>query len=67
MHGHIEDLKRKKVDYIFAPSLTYNIDEKKGDNHYNCPVVAYYPEVIRCNVKMNEGTRFLSPFLNISN
>ena len=67
MHGHIEDLKRKNVDYIFAPSLTYNIDEKKGDNHYNCPVVAYYPEVIRCNVKMNEGTRFLSPFLNISN
>ena len=67
MHGHIEDLKRKNVDYIFAPSLTYNIDEKKGDNHYNCPVVAYYPEVIRCNVKMNDGTRFLSPFLNISN
>ena len=67
MHGHVEDLKNKGVDYIFAPSLTYNINENKGDNHYNCPVVAYYPEVIRCNVKMNEGTKLLSPFLDISN
>ena len=67
MHGHVEDSKNKGVDYIFAPSLTYNINENKGDNHYNCPVVAYYPEVIRCNVKMNEGTKLLSPFLDISN
>ena len=67
MHGHVEDLKKKGVDYIFAPSLTYNINEKKGDNHYNCPVVAYYPEVIRCNVKMEEGAKLLTPFLDISN
>ena len=67
MHGHVEDLKKKGVDYIFAPSLTYNINEDKGDNHYNCPVVAYYPEVIRCNVKMGGKTRLLSPFLDISN
>ena len=67
MHGHVEDLKNKGVDYIFAPSLTYNINENKGDNHYNCPVVAYYPEVIRCNVKMSEGTKLLSPFLDVSN
>lgn len=67
MHGHVESLLEKNVDYIFAPSLTYNIDERKGDNHYNCPVVAYYPEVIRCNVKMKGKTQLLSPFLDISN
>ena len=27
--------------------MTYNMDEHLGDNHYNCPVVAYYPEVHR--------------------
>ena len=23
--------------------MSYNLDEHLGDNHYNCPVVAYYP------------------------
>ena len=30
--------------------MSYNFDEKLGDNHYNCPVVAYYPEVISANM-----------------
>ena len=66
VHGHTEDLMEKGVDYIFMPCLTYNIDEKKGDNHYNCPVVAYYPEVIKGNVRLREGVKLLTPFLDIS-
>lgn len=50
LHGHIETLIDTGVDVIFYPCMTYNIDENLGDNHYNCPVVAYYPEVIRSNV-----------------
>ena len=30
--------------------MSYNLDEHLGDNHYNCPVVAYYPEVIAANM-----------------
>ncbi|MCF0120033.1 MAG: 2-hydroxyglutaryl-CoA dehydratase, partial [Oscillospiraceae bacterium] len=45
-HGHIESLIKKGVGRIFYPCMPYNFDEGKGDNHYNCPVVAYYPEVI---------------------
>ena len=34
-----------------VPSCTsYNNDEGIGDNHYNCPVVAYYPELLAANV-----------------
>ena len=29
--------------------MTFNFDEKKGDNHYNCAVVSGYPEVIEAN------------------
>ncbi|MCI8387924.1 MAG: 2-hydroxyglutaryl-CoA dehydratase [Clostridiales bacterium] len=50
IHGHIEALLKSNVDAIFYPCMTYNFDEKLGDNHYNCPVVAYYPEVIGANV-----------------
>lgn len=49
MHGHIEYLVGEGIKNIFYPCMTYNVDEGLGDNNYNCPVVAYYPEVIRSN------------------
>jgi predicted nucleotide-binding protein (sugar kinase/HSP70/actin superfamily) len=45
-HGHIDWLTKQNTDAIFYPCMSYNIDEGLGDNHYNCPVVAYYPEVL---------------------
>ena len=50
-HGHIEKQLDAGVDAIFYPCLPYNFDEGKGDNHYNCPVVAYYPELLDANVE----------------
>ena len=47
MHGHIENLLEKGVDAIFYPCMTYNLDEERATNHYNCPVVAYYPELLQ--------------------
>ncbi len=49
MHGAAEYLKKENVDLIFIPASSYNVDENKGTNHFNCPVVAYYGEVIRTN------------------
>ena len=66
MHGHIELLKEKKVDMIFIPCSTYNIDEKKGTNHFNCPVVAYYGEVIRANQDVND-IKLITPYLALDN
>ena len=45
--------------------MSYNFDEKLGDNHYNCPVVAYYPEVIHANVRGIEDVRFFHEFVGI--
>jgi len=67
MHGHMELLLEKGVDAIFYPCLTYNVDEKQSDNHYNCPVVAYYPELLHGNMDDLKRTHFLYPFLNINN
>ena len=66
MHGHMEVLLERGVDAIFYPALTYNVDEGEGDNHYNCPVVAYYSELLRGNMDDLAQTRFLYPFLNIN-
>lgn len=67
VHGHIEDLLLKKVDSIFYPCMTYNIDESKGDNCYNCPVVAYYPELLVANIEKLKNVRFISPYLELNN
>ncbi len=66
MHGHVAELLEKNVDAIFYPCLTYNIDEKQSDNHYNCPVVAYYSELLSGNVDELQSTKFLYPYLNIN-
>lgn len=66
MHGHIQTLINDGVDVIFAPCLTYNIEENAGDNHYNCPVVAYYPELLKDNMDVLKEVRYLAPFLNIN-
>jgi len=66
MHGHMEELIGRKVDAIFYPCLTYNVDEHQSDNHYNCPVVAYYSELLQGNMEDLQQTVFLYPFLNIN-
>ena len=65
MHGHIEALLKENVDAIFYPCLSYNFDEGLGDNHYNCPVVAYYPEVLSANVKALRDVKFIYEYLGI--
>jgi predicted CoA-substrate-specific enzyme activase len=65
MHGHVEALIDAGVDAVFYPCMTYNLDEGRGDNHYNCPVVAYYPEVIGANVTRLGNTKFIYDYLGI--
>lgn len=65
VHGHIEALLNEKVDVIFYPSMSYNVDEGNGSNHFNCPVVAYYPEVIGANVKALKKVEYVNDFIGI--
>ena len=66
MHGHIELLLEKGIHTIFYPCMTYNFDELSGDNHYNCPVVAYYPELLKANITALDKVRFLYPYFSLS-
>ncbi len=69
VHGHITSLVKKGVKFIFYPCLPYEmIEDERADNHYNCPVVGTYPEVIRNNMTEVFGSdvKFMSPFLPIA-
>ncbi len=65
MHGHIESLLEQGITKIFYPCMTYNFDEKKGDNHFNCPVVAYYPELLRANIERLSEVEFWYPHFGL--
>lgn len=70
VHGHIEALIEKRIKYIFYPSLAYERKEfDNANNHYNCPVVTSYPEVIRNNVdNLEDGSIiYRNPFMDLSN
>ena len=65
LHGHVEALVEEGVDAIFYPCMPYNFDEGVSDNNYNCPVVAYYPELLAANVPDLKKTRFLYPYFGL--
>lgn len=67
LHGHMEELLKLKPDIVFYPCMSYNIDEGLGDNHYNCPVVAYYPEVAKVNIKALGNVEYIHDFVGIHN
>ena len=68
VHGHIEWLIRKNPDLIFYPCVTHEQQEfVDADNHFNCPIVTSYPEVIKNNVDNLMGNKvdYMNPFLNL--
>ncbi len=65
-HGHIIGLIQQGIHTIFYPCMPYSRKEyEKADNHYNCPIVISYSEVLKNNVEElnNKDIKFLNPFL----
>ncbi|NLC88168.1 MAG: 2-hydroxyacyl-CoA dehydratase [Clostridiaceae bacterium] len=65
-HGHIVGLITQGINTIFYPCVPYSRKEyKQADNHYNCPIVISYSEVLKNNVEelKNKDIKFLNPFL----
>ena len=65
-HGHIESLLEQGITTIFYPCIPYSRKEyQKADNHYNCPIVISYAEVLKNNVEnlKKQNIKFLNPFL----
>ena len=65
-HGHIISLIDQGVKTIFYPCMPYSRKEyEKADNHYNCPIVISYSEVLKNNVEelKDKNIKFLNPFL----
>ena len=68
-HGHVESLLQRGVKFIFYPCAPYEKQEDSGaGNHYNCPIVTSYPEVLRNNIdklRQDSSIIYMDPFLPI--
>ena len=65
-HGHIENLISRGIKDIFYPDIPYEmIENQDSGNHYNCPIVCSYPEVIKNNVEniKEKDINFMNPFM----
>jgi len=71
VHGHIKWLVDSGIKRIFYPSINYERKEDRtAPNHYNCPIVATYPEVIGNNmddILRENDVIFSHPFLPYDN
>ncbi|CDI50512.1 activator of (R)-2-hydroxyglutaryl-CoAdehydratase [Clostridium tetani 12124569] len=70
VHGHIASLINKGIDFIFYPCISHEQKEiKEATNHFNCPIITSYPEVIKNNMdKLRErNIKFMKPFLSLDN
>ena len=63
VHGHIQKLIEMGVDAIFYPCMTYNFNEKKARNCYNCAVIAGYPEVIEANTLNFGNIKYINDYV----
>ncbi|MDR0817567.1 MAG: acyl-CoA dehydratase activase-related protein, partial [Clostridiales Family XIII bacterium] len=67
VHGHVKWLAANGVKRIFYPSINYElVEDDTANNHYNCPIVATYPEVIGKNMDdyfEETGVDFMHPFV----
>ncbi len=65
-HGHVMNLLDKRPDFIWMPCSKWERQEDEGaGNHFNCPIVASYPEALRLNVDelRTANMPFLTPWL----
>ncbi|MDP4091875.1 MAG: acyl-CoA dehydratase activase-related protein [Bacillota bacterium] len=66
VHGHIMSLVKKGIKFIFYPCLpNERKEDPKANNHFNCPIVTSYAEVIKHNMDIleEEEVLFMNPFL----
>lgn len=67
-HGHIVSLIERGIKFIFYPCVPYERQEQKdANNHYNCPIVTSYAEIIKNNIDGLRGGDiiFKNPFLSL--
>lgn len=69
-NGHVVSLIQQGIKHIFYPCLPKErLEFEAADNHYNCPIVACWAEVMKANIDLIKDcqVKFYNPFLPYNN
>ena len=69
VHGHVASLIERGFKNIFYPCISYEKKEfSDSNNHYNCPMVTSYPEVIKNNMDAikEKNINYMTPFFSLN-
>lgn len=69
-HGHVMDLIKRGVDFIWMPSVRWERKEDEAaNNSYNCPIVMSYPTALALNIDeiKSEKVQFCNDFIPYHN
>lgn len=65
-HGHVMNLLKKDINFIWMPCSKWErMEDSSAGNHFNCPIVASYPEALRLNIDELENSqiKLLTPWI----
>ncbi len=67
IHGHVDDLLKKNVDYVFLPFIVNNkADNDNPTSNVNCPWVQSHPFMIKAALDRSKGKeKLLIPSLHM--
>jgi predicted CoA-substrate-specific enzyme activase len=63
-HGHLLDLSRRKLDFIFLPSVVTGTDKPPaGTSNYYCPYIQAFPFIARSSIRDLNTHDVISPII----
>ncbi|HBC46286.1 MAG TPA: CoA activase [candidate division Zixibacteria bacterium] len=66
-HGHLIDLAKKKLDFIFLPAIVTGIENPpKGTSNFYCPYIQAFPFIAKASIKELQKIELVSPIMRFS-
>ncbi|OGC92530.1 MAG: hypothetical protein A2W25_07495 [candidate division Zixibacteria bacterium RBG_16_53_22] len=63
-HGHVIDLARRKLDFIFLPSIVTGVEKPpRGTSNYYCPYIQAFPFIARSSIRDLDTHDVVSPII----
>jgi len=66
-HGHLIDLARRKIDFIFLPSIITGAEKPPaGTSNFYCPYIQAFPFIATASIRELQAVDLVSPILRFS-
>jgi predicted CoA-substrate-specific enzyme activase len=66
-HGHMLDLAKRKLDFIFLPAIVTGIEQApEGSSNYFCPYIQAFPYIALASIRELQAHDIIAPVIRFS-